>query len=250
MKVKDLVYMIMDECKLSSSDDLTINEDHVIFLIKRYRSFLIKKEQEREKSTTDVASEFEYQQICLELEKVEAIPGLPCEGGYYLRSTQPIPKILEGTVPRVYPVDFYGNVNISYVSRERMRFVGTNSFLKNIIYVSTGPDLHLYIKANNPQFQYLRCLRMNAIFEDFDEAASLLCDNNGENEACDPLEAEFPIRDYLVPTLIEMVVKELTQASFKPADRDNNADDDMANMMAFLRRNMKSGLQQQIEGTV
>ena len=150
MKVKDLVYMILDECKLTTSDDLYINEDHVIFLIKRYRSFLIKKEQEREKSTTDVASEFEYQQICLDLEKVEAIPGFPCEGGYYLRSTKPIPKILEGTVPRVYPIDFYGNVNISYVSRERMRFVGTNRFLGNIIYVSTGPDLHLYVKADNP----------------------------------------------------------------------------------------------------
>ena len=53
--------MILDSCKLSSSDDSYITEEHVIFLIKRYRSFLIKKEQEREKTTTDVASEFEYQ---------------------------------------------------------------------------------------------------------------------------------------------------------------------------------------------
>lgn len=240
--------MILDECKLTTSDDLYITEDHVIFLIKRYRSFLIKKEQEREKSTTDVASEFEYQQICLDLERVEAVPGFPCERGYYLRSTKPIPKILEGTVPRVYPVDFYGNANMVYVSRERMRFIGTNSFLKNIIYVSTGPDLHLYIKADNPQFQYLKHLRMNAIFEDFDEAASLLCDTEGEDISCDPLDAEFPIRDYLVPTLIEMVVKELTAANYKPSDKSNNANDDMAELIAFMRRNMKSGLQRQIEG--
>lgn len=248
MKVRDLVYMILDECKLSSSDDLYITEDHVIFLIKRYRSFLIKKEQEREKTTTDVASEFEYQQICLDLEKVEAIPGFPCEGGYYLRSTEPIPKILEGTVPRVYPIDFYGNINIAYVSRERMRFIGTNKFLKNIIYVSTGPDLHLYIKANNPQFSYLKHLRMNAIFEDFDEASSLLCDSEGNDTSCDPLDAEFPIRDYLVPTLIEMTVKELLGAAYRPMDKANNSDDDLADMMAFMRRNMKSGLQRQIEG--
>lgn len=240
--------MILDECKLSSSDDLYITEDHVIFLIKRYRSFLIKKEQEREKSTTDVASEFEYQQICLDLERVEAIEGFPCEGGYYLRSTEPIPKILEGTVPRVYPIDFYGNNNIVFVPRERMRFVGTNKFLKNIIYASIGPDLHLYIKSADPQFLYLKHLRMNAIFEDFDEASSLLCDGNGDDNSCDPLEAEFPIRDYLVPTLIEMTVKELTQANYKPMDKSNNADDDLADMIAFMRRNMKSGLQRQIEG--
>lgn len=248
MKVKELVYSILDFCKLSSSDDTYITEDHVIFLIKRYRSFLIKKEQEREKSTTDVASEFEYQQICLDLERVDAIPGLNCESGFYLRSTEPIPKILEGTVPRVYPIDFYGNINMAFVSRERMRFVGTNKYLKNIIYVSTGPDLHLYIKADNPQFAYLKHLKMNAIFEDFDEAASLLCDADGNDEGCDALEAEFPIRDYLVPTLIEMTVKELTQATYKPADKNNNADDDLADMIAFMRRNMKSGLQRQIEG--
>lgn len=249
MKVKELVYAILDLCKLSSSDDSYITEDHVIFLIKHYRSFLIKKEQEREKSSTDVASEFEYQQICLDLERIEAIPGFPCEGGYYLRSTEPIPKILEGTVPRVYPVDFYGNINISFVSRERMRFVGTNKFLKNIIYVSIGPDKRLYIKSNDPQFQYLKHLRMNGIFEDFDEASSLLCDKEGNSESCDPLEAEFPIREYLVPTLIEMVVKELVGSAYRPKDSRNDADDDLADMVAFMRRNMKSGLQQQIEGS-
>lgn len=85
MKVKDLVYYILDSCKLGS-DDSYITEDHLIFIIKKYRSFLIKKEQEREKSSTDVASEFEYQEICLDLEKVEVIPGMACEKGYYLRS--------------------------------------------------------------------------------------------------------------------------------------------------------------------
>jgi hypothetical protein len=83
---------------------------------------------------------------------------------------------------------------------------------------------------------------MNAIFEDFDEAASLLCDSEGDDMSCDPLDAEFPIRDYLVPTLIEMVVKELTAANYKPSDKENNANDDMAEMIAFMRRNMKSGL--------
>ena len=89
---------------------------------------------------------------------------------------------------------------------------------------------------------------MNAIFEDFDEAAYLLCDGSGDDVSCDPLEASFPIRDYLVPTLIEMVVKTLTGAMYKAADKSNNADDDLADLMAFLRRNMKSGLQRQIEG--
>ena len=76
----------------------------------------------------------------------------------------------------------------------------------------------------------------------------MLCDAEGNSEACDPLEAEFPIRDYLVPTLIEMCVKELTGAIYKASDRINNSNDDLADLMGFLRRNMKSGLQRQIEG--
>ena len=107
MLVKELVYIVLDLCKASGSDDSFITEEHVLFLLKKYRSFLIKKEQEKEKSTTDVASEFEYQQICLDLEKVRAIDGDPCTGGYYLRTTKPIPRILEGNIPRVYPIDYY-----------------------------------------------------------------------------------------------------------------------------------------------
>ena len=227
MLVKEIVYMVLDLCKAYTSDDAFFNEDHVIFLLKKYRSFLIKKELEKQKAA-NVPSEFEYQQICLDLEKVPAIDGEPCTGGYYLRTTKKIPKVLDDTDPRVYPIDFYQGVNISLIPRERMRYVGTNKFLQNIIYVSLGPDLHLYLNSSNPQFFYLKKLRMSAIFEDFDEASELLCDNDGESKACDVLDEVFPIRDYLVPTLLELVVKELTGAIYKPTDNKNNASDDLS----------------------
>lgn len=248
MKVRDITYMVMDLCKMSGSDDAFFTEEHVIFLLKKYRSFLIKKEQEKEKSSSDVASEFEYQQICLDLEKVPAIDGSPCTGGYYLRTTQKIPKILEGNQPRVYPIDFYQGINIAYVPREKMRYVGTNKFLQSIIYVSLGPDLHLYMNSSNPQFFYMKQLRMSAIFEDFDEAAEYLCDKEGSSQACDVLDEEFPIREYLVPTLIELVVKELLGASYRPKDSLNDAADNLADIASYIRRNMKSGFQKQVEG--
>ena len=226
MLVKEIVYMVLDMLK-ESSDDAFYTEDHVLFLLKKYRSFLIKKEQDKEKSTTDIASEFEYQEICLDLEKVAAIDGEPCTGGYYLRSVQKIPKILEDTLPRVYPIDYYQGTNISYIPRDRMRYVGSNKYLGNIIYVSLGPNLHLYLTSNNPQFLYLKKLRMSAIFEDFDDAAGLLCDPEGEDASCDILDAVFPIRDYLVPTLIELVVKELSGSKYQPEDLRNNAKDDI-----------------------
>lgn len=228
MLVKEIVYMVLDLAKAATSDDSFWTEDHVIFLLKKYRSFLIKKEQEKQRATTDIASEFEYQQICLDLEKVPAIDGEPCTGGYYLRTTKKIPKILEDNQPRVYPIDFYQGINISYVHRDRMRYVGTNKFLQNIIYVSLGPDLHLYLNSSNPQFLYLKKLRMSAVFEDFDEMANYLCDDDGSSMACDVMDEVFPIREYLVPTLMELVVKELTSAKYQPVDDKNNASDDMS----------------------
>lgn len=228
MLVKEIVYMVLDLAKAATSDDSYFNEDHVIFLLKKYRSFLIKKEQEKQKATTDIASEFEYQQICLDLEKVPAIDGEPCTGGYYLRTTKKIPKILEDNQPRVYPVDFYQGINICYIPRDRMRYVGTNKFLQNIIYVSLGPDLHLYLNSSNPQFLYLKKLRMSAVFEDFDDISCYLCDDDGNSKACDVLDEVFPIREYLVPTLMELVVKELTTAKYQPVDEHNNASDDMS----------------------
>lgn len=228
MLVKEIVYACLDLAKANTSDDSFWTEEFVIFLLKKYRSFLIKKEQDKEKSSTDIASEFEYQQICLDLEKTAAIDGSPCTGGYYLRTTKKIPKILEDNQPRIYPIDFYQGINIVFVPRDRMRYVGTNKFLQNIIYVSLGPDLHLYLRSSNPQFLYLKKLRMSAIFEDFDEAADYLCDSNGEDTSCDVLNATFPIRDYLVPTLIELVVKELVGAEYKPVDQKNDASDDLA----------------------
>ena len=225
MLVKEIVYMVLDLAKAYTSDDSFFNEDHTIFLLKKYRSFLIKKELDRQR-TSDI-SEFEYQQICLDLEKVPAIDGSACTGGYYLRSKVKIPKIMEGTQPTVYPFDFYQGIHISYVPRDKMRYIGTNKFLQNILYVSLGPDLHLYLKSSNPQFLYLRKLRMNAIFEDFDDASELLCDGGGESKACDVLDEEFPIREHLVPTLVELVVKELTGALYKPVDSKNDASDDL-----------------------
>jgi hypothetical protein len=126
----------------------------------------------------------------------------------------------------VYPIDYYQGTNISYVSRDKMRYIGSNPYLRNIIYSSIGPDLHMYLNSSNPQFLYLKKLRVSAVFEDFDEVSDLLCDQDGTPQPCDVLDMEFPIRQYMVPTLIELVVGELTKSLLRKEDTENNAKDD------------------------
>lgn len=219
---KELVYMCLDELKLYS-DDALYTEEHIMFLLEKYRTFLIKQ---RYSDIKKQIPESNYQTICLDLIEVPAISGEPCEGGSYLRSKENIPFLMKIGNPKVYPVDYYQG-EITYVSRERMRYVGYNKYLKNIIYASIGPDNYLYFKSFNPQYLYLEKARITGIFEDAVAASELQCK---EDKACDILDREFPIESALVPPLIQLVVEELTKAEYKPEDKENNSDDDLSNV--------------------
>lgn len=226
MKVKEITYMVLDLCK-DASDDSYLTEEHVIFLLKKYRSFLIKKEQEKEKASTDVASEFEYQQICLDLEKVEAIEGMPCTGGYYLRSTKPVPDLMPFGTTRLYPSGSYYKGNIEFVTKDRFKYVGNNKWTQNIIYATLDPSDRIYLTSANPQFLYLQQATLTGIFENPEDVADLEC-SNASDAACDILDKDFPLEDALVAPLVELVAKELSPSVPAPEDKENNADDNLS----------------------
>ena len=224
---KELVYMCLDELKLYS-DDALYTEEHIMFLLGKYRIFLIKQ---RYSDVKKQIPESNYQTICLDLIKVPAISGEPCEGGSYLRSKKKIPFLMKIGNPRVYPIDYYQG-EITYVSRDRMRYVGYNKYLQNIIYSSLGPDNYLYFKSFNPQFLYLEKVRMTGIFEDTLAASELQCPDENGDTVCDVLDREFPIENALIPPLIQLVVEELTKAEYKPEDKENNSDDDLSEVVS------------------
>lgn len=222
MTYNELIYMVLDELKLSS-DDSYFTPDHVIFLLVKYRSFLLKQ---RYSDIKKQIPDSDYQSICLDLIGVPAISGEPCEGSSYLRSKNKVPTTMMIGNPRVYPMDFYQG-EITYISRDRMRYVGYNKFLRNIIYCSKAPDGYLYFKSWNPQFLYLEKVRFNAIFEDAKEASELACPE--ENGAICKLEdKEFPIEDALVPVLVSLVVQELAGPRDSDKDKDNDANDNLS----------------------
>ena len=129
MTYNELIYMVLDELKLSS-DDSYFTPDHVIFLLVKYRSFLLKQ---RYSDIKKQIPDSNYQSVCLDLIEVPAISGEPCEGSSYLRSKDKIPTTMMVGNPRVYPTDFYQG-EIAYISRDRMRYIGYNKFMRNIIY--------------------------------------------------------------------------------------------------------------------
>ena len=221
MTYREATFMVLDELK-GMSDDFSFTQDHIIFLLDKFRAFLLK--QRYFNNFRKAISESNYQTICLDLIEVPAISGEPCEGGTYLRSKDKIPVTLLIGNPRVYPMDYYQG-DIAFVSRDRMRYVGYNKWMQNIIYCSLGPDQYLYFKSNNPQFLYLEKVKFTAIFENAKEASELTCD--GEEVECNILDRTFPIEEALVQPLIELVVNELRRAEYAPNDEENNANDDL-----------------------
>lgn len=224
-KYKEIVSMVLDELKITS-DDSIFTEGHIIFLAGRYRSFLLKQ-----RYYTDLKKqipESNYQTLCLSLEKTEAIDGLPCIGGYYLRTTKPVPSLLPFGNTRFYTASSYFKGDITMVSKDRFKYVGENKYMQNILYATLGPDSHVYITSSNPQFLYLEGdnkLKVTGIFEDSENASDLECDNQGNPETCDILDRDFPMEDALIAPLIELITKELSPSIAAPEDKENDADD-------------------------
>lgn len=215
---RELTSMVLDELKLISDDSL-IQIEHVIFLLDKYRTFLLKQ---RYSDIKKVIPESNYQTICLDLELKQAFEGDPCSN-IYLWSRQEVPNMLIISVPKISPMDYFSG-NITYINRERFKYVGSNKFLQNIIYSTLAPNKHLYLKSSNPQYKYLERVQLTGIFEDSSKASELSCDTSNK---CDILDRDFPIEEGLIPQMIELIVKELSGVIYRPADKVNNATDDL-----------------------
>jgi len=223
-KYKEIVSMVLDELKITS-DDSIFTEEHIIFLAGRYRSFLLKQ-----RYYTDLKKqipESNYQTLCLNLESVEAIEGMACEYGYYLRTTKPIPDLLPFGNTRLYAASSYYKGNIEFVSKDRFKYVGNNKWMQNIIYATIDPSGRIYLTSSNPQFLYLQEAKLTGIFEDSEKASELECENQGA-ENCDILDRDFPIEDALIAPLIELITKELSPSVAAPEDTENNANDNLS----------------------
>lgn len=227
---RELTYMVLDEIK-AISDDATITEEHILFLLNQYKNYIIKQKIKEEGAKS--LNQSYYQTLCLNMEYTSLIPdsGTCSEG--VLKSKEAIPDIMSGTTIKAYPINYLLGTHISIVSADRFKFVGHNKYMQNIIYLTLNEDNHIYGKSNNAQFQYLKQIQIKGIFDDASKAAELSCDS--KETTCDVMDQDFPLESALIPTLIGAVVKELAEVISRPQDDKNNASDDMASLLRQLQ---------------
>ena len=226
--VNELVYMVLDEIK-ATSDDSFFEEEHVIFLLNHYRPFLLKQ---RYSDIRKDIPDSNFQTIKLTLVQVPAISGEMCEGGVFLKSEQKIPNIMNinnlGGYTKVLSIDKFSGI-FNFIGRDRFRFVGHNKWLENQIYCTIGPDSYLYFKSFDETFlDTLTQVIMTSIFENITPEVTML---SPQETITDVREMTFPIETGLIPNLIELVVKELLGATYRPNDEINNASDDTPDLV-------------------
>jgi hypothetical protein len=61
-------------------------------------------------------------------------------------------------------------------------------------------------------------------------------------------DTNFPIEEGLITTLIQSVIADVLGAAYRPKDINNNAQDDLSDLIAYVRKNMKSNMAKQMEG--
>lgn len=254
--LRELTFLVSDLAK-NLSDDAIINESHIMFLLGKYRTYLLKQKYDKEINSRIPSSN--YQTICIDLIEVPMIPDCSdscvcsTKVSKILRSKKKIPTLMDlGSVRVTGNNSFKENVTI--VSPDRMEYVGYSRWLQNIVYGTVASDDYLYIKSNNKAFLELDRIRLTGIFEDTIMTSSqLLCEGEcgcGDDchctepctcgtIPCDELDREFPLEDALITQLISLVVKEIIGAVWRPADKQNNANDDLAEIANFVRNYMK-----------
>lgn len=201
MTYRELVYMCLDEIKLTS-DDSYITEDHILFLISKYRAFLLRQKYEK---TNMPVSESNYQCISV------------------IRNEDIVPEIMSVAKPRVFTItEEKGDTTtnfLTYVSPHRYHFVGENRILKPITYCTIDHNKKLQCKNKE-----LTEVNIFAVFEDIIKVSEF------NLEGADVLDCECPIEADLVSAVQELVVKDALGIAYRPKDIANNANDDLSSL--------------------
>lgn len=230
---REIIYLILDLVK-GTSDDFSLNENHISFLLNKYKGYLLSQKYAKDLSKIDPAN---FQTICIDLTKES-----DCDE-VVLKSTRTIPNYL-GTITAYAGMD-----RLERIENSRFKYAGSGKFGKRMKYFTIMPNRELYIKSKNSQLQYLKRIELSGVFVD-EIPAEMNCSNNSDNgNQCyqDPMDSPFIIEQGLIVSLIQAVLNDIMQAAYRPMDGINNGRDDLPDIYSLaqaiarsLRNNRRS----------
>ena len=224
---RELVYICLDLVK-GTSDDFSYTEEHVAYLLDKYRALLLKQKYGNDPKKYIPLSNYNNLVIYIESDNTTG------------KSVNTVPNLMNIGIPRIteykkdydyIEIDDYYTYDIEFVSRERYPFVGKNRWLSNIMYCTIDTLGNLIIKKHESKTDITtipKAICLTAIFEE----PILGIESN-------KLDNVFPIEESLIPNLIQLVLKDLLGAAYRPSDNTNNASDDLAALAGYLSKALK-----------
>lgn len=231
---RELIYMVLDKVK-ESTDDAYFKEEHVAFLMDKYRPFLLKQ---RYADIRKSISQNNYSRFIVTLNVSTGtntnlgITYNYTTDGKIWYSTTTMPRFIslngeteefkifnygvDATVNNVFKGDF------SIVSQERFKYIGENKWLKKFAYATISPDYLLCLKLADTSLVLPTTVLVQGIVEDPKKDVTRILPI-----VSNYLDMTYPLEDALVPPLLELVVKDLSSNLYSPEDTNNNAKDDL-----------------------
>lgn len=217
---REIIYLILDLVK-GTSDDFSLNEHHISFLLNKYKGFLLNAKYGKDLTKIDPSN---FQTLCIKLNKEES-----CDEAI-LKSIKPIPNYI-GTITA-----YIGFDKLERIDSSRFKYAGSGNYGKRMKYYTIMPDRFLYVKSKNLQLSYLKKIEISGVFLE-EIPAELTCDPNNSESPCpvDPLDNPFVIEQGLIVELIQRVLNDVLQSAYRPVDMHNNGRDDLPDVYALAQ---------------
>jgi len=213
--LNEITYSTLETVKGSGrySDDSQITIPHIEFIAINNRAFLIRNDQSKGRSLSDNIIQT---LSCVPVTQID-VSLCPCRVSTdctIMRTTNKIPRPLElhqkDLITKVSGVDVTSK-GWSIISFSRASVAGTNKMTKD----NTKVFFHNgYIYLLNPPAG-LKYISIDMVAEDPREAAMV---SNCAGEPCYTSDSRFPISNYMIPLLKEMILKELQIETQSPVD--------------------------------
>lgn len=219
---RELIYIVLDEVK-QYTDDTRFTENHIRFLLDKYRAFILKKTYNDGKIKPSSSN---YSTICIDVDMSYD----SCNSYVTGKSTKPLPDIMSISNTNIFLGDS-SESNIEVISDSRMDFAGESKYSSNIIYASITSDRYVKIKSKNIGAKYIKEIKVSAIFEGDVSEYSCNKDKEGEGSSNDCyLDSTYPLEESLQAIVIQQVFSDIYKTLNIPEDTTNNSSEGRSNL--------------------
>lgn len=227
--------MVLDKLKLSSRESY-FTEEHIAFLLDKYRPFLLKQ---RYADIRKTIPQNNYSRFLIDIIEENGIdidyikyPEKYTVSGHSYSSIEPLPSMVSLNNAteeyKLYSIRqsetpasmFMGDYSI--VTSDRFKFVGENKWLKNLAYATIGPDNKLYIKIADKTKKIPDQLLVQAIIENPKKAKDIIFPIKDSY-----LDMPYPLEEAIVPSLLDLVTQDLQKDMYRPEDTINDDRDNL-----------------------